>query len=73
MKKIFERTEDVGCGHQFMRESVKEDADYSRYLVETYPDLKALYEMKPGFPTEENLRSPDKENSFSGYQNADSH
>lgn len=56
-----------------MKESIKEDNDYSKFLVDTYPDLKTLYEMKPGFSTEENLRSPEKDNSFTGYQNTDLH
>lgn len=46
---------------KFLKDSVKEDADFSKYLVETYPDLKALYDMKPGFGSDDNSRSPDKD------------
>ena len=73
MKKIFERTEDVKIIKQFLKESVKEDTEFSKYLTDTYPDLKTLYDMKPGFSHDENLRSPERDQGFTGYQNSDMH
>ena len=71
MKKIFEKTEDVGFIKQFLKESVREDAEFSKYLVDTYPDLKTLYDMKPGCVTEDNLKSPEKDVSNTGFQLSD--
>lgn len=72
MKKIFEKTEDVTSVYQFLKESVKEDTEFSKYLTDTYPDLKTLYDMKPGY-SQDDSRSPERDQSFTGYPSNELH
>lgn len=73
MKKVFERTEEVIAFNKYMKESTKEDADYSKQLLEKYPELKPLYDMKPSLVVEDalGLGSPDKDSVASPLHTSD--
>ena len=40
MKKHYEKTED------YLQEVIKEDEDYTKFLMNTYPELKQLEDIK---------------------------
>lgn len=52
MKRTYEKSED------FLMEAIKEDEDYSKKLVETYPELKLLDDVRlPGMGEDPKLRN----------------
>lgn len=73
MKRVFEKTEEVGAVlTKHLKDTMKEDAECSKQLVEKYPELKVLYEMKPSYIIDDNQLSPSKDSYISGVQPSES-